>query len=203
MLGQRRSSLLVQCRQIVYDAGPTLLQHRVCCIPNDSTSPANTCHSPNTVSMLTQRLRRWPDIETSLGDYPVFAAVLPHCQGGGPRVVVTTAALNAKVWGLFPGLGSLEETKMFLPHPLIKFSIVGSLHDHDVACSASDLQGLYFESCVWMAVSSHSSHNPQEVLLGQFSLHVHKSGLKPDSFHFFRRIVMRVMLSSSLHQNSY
>ena len=26
---------------------------------------------------------------------------------------------------------------------------------------------------------------PQEVLLAQFSLYVHKGGLKPDSFHFW------------------
>ena len=32
-------------------------------------------------------------------------------------------------------------------------------------------------------MSSHSSHHPQEVLLAQFSLYVHKGGLKPDSFH--------------------
>ena len=32
-------------------------------------------------------------------------------------------------------------------------------------------------------MSSHSSHQPQEVLLAQFSLYVHKGGLKPDSFH--------------------
>ena len=31
------------------------------------------------------------------------------------------------------------------------------------------LQALNFESCVWRAVSSHSSHHPQEVLLAQFS----------------------------------
>ena len=35
---------------------------------------------------------------------------------------------------------------------------------------------------VWRAVSSH---HPQEDLLAQFSLHVHKSGLKPHSFHFY------------------
>ena len=34
-----------------------------------------------------------------------------------------------------------------------------------------------------MTVSSQSSHHPREVLLAQFSLYVHKSGLKPDSFH--------------------
>ena len=30
----------------------------------------------------------------------------------------------------------------------------------------------------------HSSHDPQEVLLAQFSLYVHKGGPKPDLFHF-------------------
>ena len=61
---------------------------------------------------------------------------------------------------------------------------MGSLRDREVACSASDRQGSNFESCVWRTVSSQSSHHPQEVLLAQFSLHVHKGGLKPDSFHF-------------------
>ena len=85
---------------------------------------------------------------------------------------------------LVPGLGGLKETKMFLPHPRVKVSIVGSLRDREVACSASDRQGSNFESCVWRTVSSQSSHHPQEVLLTQFSLYVHKGGLKPDSFHF-------------------
>ena len=60
----------------------------------------------------------------------------------------------------------------------------GSLRDREVACSASDRQGSNFESCVWRTVSSQSSHHPQEVLLAQFSLYVHKGGLKPDSFLF-------------------
>ena len=71
---------------------------------------------------------------------------------------------------------------MFLPHPRVKVSIVGSLRDREVACSASDRQGSNFESCVWRTVSSHSFHHPQEVLLAQFSLYVHKGGLKPDLF---------------------
>ena len=33
-------------------------------------------------------------------------------------------------------------------------------------------------------MSSQSSHHPQEVLLAQFSLYVHKGGLKADSFQF-------------------
>ena len=104
--------------------------------------------------------------------------------GGGPRVVVSTAAFHARVRGSVPGLGGFKETKMFLPHPRVKVSIVGSLRDQEVACSASDRQGWNFESCVWRTVSSHSSHHPQEVLLAQFSLYGHKGGLKPDSFHF-------------------
>ena len=105
-------------------------------------------------------------------------------KGGGPRVVVSTAAFHARIRGSVPGLGGLKETKMFLPHPRVKVSIVGSLRDREVACSASDRQGSNFESCVWRTVSSQSSHHPQEVLLAQFSLYVHKGGLKPDSFHF-------------------
>ena len=105
-------------------------------------------------------------------------------MGGGPRVVGSTAAFHARVRGSVPGLGGLKETKLFLPHPRVKVSIVGSLRDREVACSASDRQGAYFESCVWRTVSSQSSHHPQEVLLAQFSLYVHKGGLKPDSFHF-------------------
>ena len=106
-----------------------------------------------------------------------FVSFMWH-EGGGPRVVVSTAAFHARVRGSVPGLGGLKETQMFLPHPRVKVSIVGSLRDREVACSASN-----FESCVWRTVSSQSSHHPQEVLLAQFSLYVHKGGLKPDSFH--------------------
>ena len=101
--------------------------------------------------------------------------------------MVSTAAFHARVRGSVPGLGGFKETKMFLPHPhdpRVKVSIVGSLRDREVACSASDRQGSNFESCVWRTVSSQSSHHPQEVLLAQFSLYVHKDALKPDSFHF-------------------
>ena len=103
-----------------------------------------------------------------------------YCEGEGPRVVVSTAAFHARVWGSFPGLGGLKETKMFLPHPLVR--IVGSLRERELVCSASDFQGLNFESCVWRAVSSHSSHHHHKVL--QFSLYVHKSGIKSDWFLF-------------------
>ena len=113
-----------------------------------------------------------------------LSASLSLSLGGGPRVVVSTAAFHARVRGSVPGLGGLKETKLFLPHPRVKVSIVGSLRGREVACSASDRQGPNFGSCVWRTVSSQSSHHPQEVLLAQFSLYVHKGGLKPDSFHF-------------------
>ena len=96
-------------------------------------------------------------------------------EGGGPRVVVSTAAFHARVRGTVPGLGGLKETKMFFPHPRVKLSIVGSPRDREVGCSASDFQGLNFDLCVWRTVSSDSSHHPQEVLLAQFSLYVHKA----------------------------
>ena len=115
--------------------------------------------------------------------------------------MVNTAAFHARVRGSVTGLGGLKETKLFLPHPRVKVSIVGSLRDREVACSASDRQGSNFESCVWRTVSSQSSHHPQGVLLAQFSLYVHKGGLKPDSFHFICFIVM-VQLSDMVCQMS-
>ena len=99
----------------------------------------------------------------------------------GPKVVVTTAAFHARVRGSVPGLGGLKETNS---NPRVKLGIVGILRDREVACSASDRQGSNFEFFVWRTVSSHSSHHPQEVLLAQLSLYMHKGGLKPDSFHF-------------------
>ena len=68
--------------------------------------------------------------------------------GGGPRVVVSTAAFHARVRGSVPSLGGLKETKMFLSHPRVKLSIVRSLRDRKVACSTSDRQGTNFESFV-------------------------------------------------------
>ena len=142
-----------------------------------------------TFSHLITRWGYWPSFVLHPGHeiqlWSHGAVVKAAClEGGGPRVVVSTAASHARVRGSVPGLGGLKETKIFLPHPRVKVSIVGSLRDREVACSASDRQGSNFESCVWRTVSSQSSHHPQEVLLAKFSLYVHKGGLKPDSFHF-------------------
>ena len=110
-----------------------------------------------------------------------FIYTFSGIAGGGPGVVGCTTAFHAKFRGSFLSLGDLKETIICLSHPFVKLSIVGSLHDREVACTASDLQSLNVESCVWRALSSYHS---QEVILAQFSLYVHKSGQKSDSFYF-------------------
>ena len=109
----------------------------------------------------------WPPLPWGAAPYP-WGTVAQWCPVSGSSFFKQAGSLNhcTRVPALYP-------------------SIVGSLRDLEVACSASDRQGSNFESCVWRTVSSQSSHHFQEVLLAQFSLYVHKGGLKPDSFHFF------------------
>ena len=57
--------------------------------------------------MLDQRRRRWADVQILYKRFGVYWAV----WGGGPRVVVSTAAFHARVRGSVPGLGGLKETK--------------------------------------------------------------------------------------------
>ena len=126
--------------------------------------------------MLGQRRRRWASIAPSLGEsFPARGAGgalgYHHCP-------------SRRVRGSFPGLGGLKETKMFLPHPLVKLSIAESLRDREVACSTSDLQGLNFESFVLRAVSSTHPTILRRVSWPYLAYNVHKSGLRPDSFHF-------------------
>ena len=109
--------------------------------------------------------------------------------------MASTAAFHARVCCLFPGLGGLKGTLIFLPHSLKKLSIVGSIRDREVSCSTSDLEGLNIESCVWRAVSFHSSHHPQEVFLVQFSLYLHSSTF--NSIYYGRNV------SHSKLQSSY
>ena len=134
---------------------------------------------------MTSPLERSSQCWTNVGPASqAMKAKYNRFEGGGPRVVVSTAAFHARVSGFGSRSRRFERNiKLFLPHPRVKVSIVESLRDLEVACSASDRKGSYFEFCVWRTVSSQSSHHPQEVLLAQFSLYVHKGGLKPDSFH--------------------
>ena len=52
----------------------------------------------------------------------VLSPVQHSLLGGDPNVVVSTAAFHARFRGSFPSLGGLKETKMVLPHPLVKLS---------------------------------------------------------------------------------
>ena len=78
----RAGSAPVQCRVGVADVDPALLLREqqkfhppppchisvhLSHVTRPDRIPANTGHSPNVVSMLGQRLRRWPNIETALG----------------------------------------------------------------------------------------------------------------------------------------
>ena len=162
---------------------------------------ANTRHRPNAEPMLGQRRRRWPSIGTALNRclmsltrcWTDIDSALGRClvytdcgrDGQHPTqqhhslidswVNVGTASRTVvKRWS--SGGPTSSVCQVAGHHPTIR--------DREVACSASDRQGSNFESCVWRTVSSQSSHHPQEVLLAQFSLYVHKGGLKPDSFHF-------------------
>ena len=63
----------------------------------------------------------------------MYAHQFEHYMATWAGVVVSTAAFHARVRGSVPGLGGLKETKMFLPHPRVKLSIVGSLSDREVA----------------------------------------------------------------------
>ena len=52
-------------------------------------------------------------------------------------------------------------------------------------------------------MSSQSSHHPHEVLLAQFSLYVHKGGLKPDSFHLvYMELPVFIFMTLASHQFS-
>ena len=66
-------------------------------------------HWPNIVSKLVHRHRRWTNIDTTFGSMTCVSGALRG--GGGPRVVVSTAALHARVRSSVLNLGGLKETK--------------------------------------------------------------------------------------------
>ena len=82
-----------------------------------------------------------------------------------------------------PGSGIQLSKKYFLPRSLVKIPYCGELPWSRGSVLGLRQQGLKF--CFWMAVSSHPSQHRQEVFLAQFSLYVHKCGLKPHSFHLY------------------
>ena len=109
----------------------------------------------------------------------IIISVLCRCQGVGPGAVVKAApAWKVGDHGFEPHSSFQVPKKQNVSSPLTRKNSIlwGGLRDREVACSTSNRQGLNLESGVWRAVSSH---HPQEVPMAQFSLYVHKGGLKP------------------------
>ena len=111
---------------------------------------ASTTLFANVGLMLGQRLKRWYNIKPELSQHLVFIW-RPHAN----------PELNLSICSEVTLTSTACFYRMFFADLL---SIVGSLRDREVACSASDLKDLNFESCVWRAVSSHSSHHPPSPL---------------------------------------
>ena len=96
--------------------------------------------------------------------------------GGGPRVVVSTAAFHATSSGFGSRSRRFERNKNVSSPSTCESQYCGE--PPWPRCSVLGLRppGLEFRIlCLDRTVSSQSSHHPQEVLLAQFSLYVHKA----------------------------
>ena len=94
-----------QCWLTVCYAGPVFTRRlfNVSCFVSFIKSHALVAAASQAVG---QRYRCWASINPTL----VQCFVLAVLRGGGPRVVVSTAAFHARVRGSVPGLGGLKET---------------------------------------------------------------------------------------------
>ena len=82
----------------------------------------------------------------------------------------------------------IKRNKMFLPRSLVTIPYYGEPPWPRGSVLGLRLPELEFRILCWRAVSSHTSHHPQGGLMAQFSLHVHKGGIKPHWFHFISTI---------------
>ena len=112
---------LVYCRPNVYDAGPTVNQSWAGvarCLGRSSINDTisripspNTRHSTNAVSMLGQRRRRWPNIETALGECPVSA-----CHSFNQQYTSHTTRNNEKSQDRHTQTNLQRTSRDFFPH---------------------------------------------------------------------------------------
>ena len=88
----------IYCWADVGDGGPTINRHwfKVSCLLGYS----HCCRAKS------------PQTFDKLSELNCFSCLSRSCMGGGPRVVVSTAAFHARVRGSVPGLGGLKETKI-------------------------------------------------------------------------------------------
>ena len=126
-------------------------------------TPANTKHLYNICTTSTQRLWRWFNIVQMLYKCFVFAG---------------TPSTLSKPWA---------------KRQLCESSIVGSLRDREVGCSASDRQGFNFESCVWRTESSHSSHHPRRFSWPSLAYTCAQRWPKIHTFHLRPRAMPMIM----------
>ena len=71
----------------------------------------------------------------------------------------------------------VSKKQKFLPCSFIKIQYYGEPPRPRGSVLGLRPPGLEFRILCWRAVSSHSSHHSQEVILARFSLYVHKGGM--------------------------
>ena len=140
--------------------------------------------------MLGQCCRRWYSIkptcsESSFYVFNAWASIsqreLPSPRWRGPGAVVKAACLESRRSRIRAPLWPSS----FKLYSLVKIQHCGDLCDPDVRVRRQTASTRNSKACVCMAVSSHSYYQPQGILLAQFSLYVHKGGIKPHPFHLF------------------
>ena len=114
------SIMFTQCWINAWDVGPALGEHWA----NDwSKSLLAAVPGPYCVHFIivSPDLHYLPLVCLNLSEHMGglkhnwFIFIFTLMLGGGPRVVVSTAAFHARVRGSVPGLGGLKETKCFFP----------------------------------------------------------------------------------------
>ena len=97
----------------VYEAGPTLNQHRlkVFCSLHRKGNPANTKRWINVDLLSAHRLRRWTNIKSTLVPSIVFAGKLIHVFWSYeiPKYIIYSSMFKWELrtclsWGIIPGL---------------------------------------------------------------------------------------------------
>ena len=82
--------------------GPHLAQLKIAAIPSSHHIPTKRC-------LIKKKIC---SVFFDFTDAYLTVSISAKSKGGGPRVVVSTAAFHARVRGSVPGLGGVKETKI-------------------------------------------------------------------------------------------
>ena len=128
---------------------------------------------------------KWVNLPKAFAGEPaIFTTVVPAPAGA---LVQRLSCLLGKseIAGSNPTLAfKFQRNKMFLPCSFVKIQYSGEPQWPRGSVLGLRPPGLKFR-IMCLEGSVNLIHHPQEVLLAQFSLYVHKGGLKSHSFHFF------------------